>query len=58
MMPAEEAGRCPVCGSNNLMACYGLAFGGGMRLGAWGLGRWILAGGVPAPGKGLAREDA
>lgn len=28
MMLTEEAGRCPVCSSRNLMACYGLAFGG------------------------------
>ncbi len=28
MMTPEESGKCPVCGSRNLMACYGLAFGG------------------------------
>ena len=28
MMSIEEAGRCPVCSSRNLMVCYGLAFGG------------------------------
>ena len=28
MMPLEEAGKCAVCGSKNLMVCYGIAFGG------------------------------
>ena len=28
MIPPEEAGRCSVCGSQHLMHCYGIAFGG------------------------------
>ena len=28
MMTPEESGKCPVCGYRNLMACYGIAFGG------------------------------
>lgn len=28
VMPAERADCCTVCGSTDLMACYGMAFGG------------------------------
>ena len=27
-MNEESADKCPICCSRNLMACYGLAFGG------------------------------